>query len=110
MGSGAGLASGLRQVRQFGMDQPVLAVCGDSTFFHAAIPALINAVHHQSDITLVVLDNSGTAMTGFQSHPGLKVNAMKEEVPALDIEKICRAIGAGWRFPIPLIWKKPGIF
>ncbi|MBU4319212.1 MAG: 4Fe-4S binding protein [Proteobacteria bacterium] len=94
MGSGAGLASGFAKLRQFGMDQPVLAACGDSTFFHAAIPALINAVHHQSDFTLVILDNSGTAMTGFQSHPGLKINAMKEEVPALDIEKICRAVGA----------------
>ncbi|MBU4052861.1 MAG: 4Fe-4S binding protein [Proteobacteria bacterium] len=94
MGSGAGLASGFAKLRQFGMDQPVLAACGDSTFFHAAIPALINAVHHQSDFTLVILDNSGTAMTGFQSHPGLKINAMKDEVPALDIEKICRAVGA----------------
>lgn len=94
MGSGAGLASGFAKLRQFGMDQPVLAACGDSTFFHAAIPALINAVHHQSDFTLVILDNSGTAMTGFQSHPGLQINAMKEEVPALDIEKICRAVGA----------------
>ncbi|MBU4000990.1 MAG: 4Fe-4S binding protein, partial [Proteobacteria bacterium] len=94
MGSGAGLASGFAKLRQFGMDQPVLAACGDSTFVHAAIRALINAVHHQSDFTLVILDNSGTAMTGFQSHPGLQINAMKEEVPALDIEKICRAVGA----------------
>jgi indolepyruvate ferredoxin oxidoreductase alpha subunit len=94
MGSGAGLASGFAKLRQFGMDQPVLAACGDSTFFHAAIPALINAVHHRADFTLVILDNSGTAMTGFQSHPGLLVNAMKEEVPALDIEKICQALGA----------------
>jgi len=94
MGSGAGLASGFAKLRQFGMDQPVLAACGDSTFFHAAIPALVNAVHHRSDFTLVVLDNSGTAMTGFQSHPGLTVNAMKEEAPALDIAEICRAMGA----------------
>ncbi|MBW2092959.1 MAG: 4Fe-4S binding protein, partial [Deltaproteobacteria bacterium] len=94
MGSGAGVASGFAKLKQFGMDQPVLAVCGDSTFFHAVIPALVNAVHHKSDFTLVVLDNSGTAMTGFQSHPGLTVNAMKDEVPALDIAEICRAVGA----------------
>jgi indolepyruvate ferredoxin oxidoreductase alpha subunit len=75
MGSGIGLASGFGKLAQFGMEQPVVAVVGDSTFFHAALPALINAVHHQSDITLVVLDNSGTAMTGFQSHPGLAVDA-----------------------------------
>ena len=94
MGSGAGIASGFAKLKQFGLSQPVLAVCGDSTFFHAAIPALVNAVHHKSDVTLIVLDNRGTAMTGFQPHPGLSVNAMKEEVPALDIERICQALGA----------------
>ena len=64
MGSGVGLASGFGKLSQFGMDQPVLATVGDSTFFHAVLPALINAAHHQSDITVVVLDNSGTAMQG----------------------------------------------
>ncbi len=94
MGSGLGVAGGFGQLHQFGMEQPVMAVCGDSTFFHAVMPALVNAVHHRADITLVVLDNSGTAMTGFQSHPGLRVNAMGGEVPALDIAKICESIGA----------------
>jgi indolepyruvate ferredoxin oxidoreductase alpha subunit len=94
MGSGAGLASGFGKLAQFGMDQPVVAVCGDSTFFHAAMPALVNAVHHNSNITLVVLDNSGTAMTGFQPHPGLSVNAMGDEVPEVDIAKVCQGIGA----------------
>ena len=94
MGSGAGLASGFGKLAKFGMDQPVLAVCGDSTFFHAVMPALVNAVHHNSNITLVVLDNSGTAMTGFQPHPGLTVNAMGEEAPAIDIAKVCEAMGA----------------
>jgi indolepyruvate ferredoxin oxidoreductase alpha subunit len=94
MGSGAGVASGFGKLGQFGLDQPVLAVCGDSTFFHSVIPALVNAAHHKSDFTLVVLDNSGTAMTGFQPHPGLTVNAMGENVPKLDIAEICKAIGA----------------
>jgi len=76
------------------MDQPVLAVCGDSTFFHAVLPALVNAVHHKSDITLVVLDNSGTAMTGFQPHPGLPVDAAGKEAPDIDISSVCKAIGA----------------
>ncbi len=94
MGSGAGIASGFGKLSQFGMDQPVLAVCGDSTFFHAAIPALINAVHHESDIILIVLDNSSTAMTGFQSHPGLPVDVMGNTMPAVDIAEVCRAVGA----------------
>ncbi|HET58443.1 MAG TPA: indolepyruvate ferredoxin oxidoreductase [Deltaproteobacteria bacterium] len=94
MGSGTGVASGFGKLGQFGMDQPVLAVCGDSTFYHAVIPALVNAVHNRSNITLVVLDNSGTAMTGFQPHPGLDHNVLNEEVPAVDIAKICEAVGA----------------
>lgn len=94
MGSGAGLASGFAKLKQFGMDQPVLAACGDSTFFHAAIPALINAVHNEADFTMVLLDNSGTAMTGFQPHPGLKISAMKDDAPALDIAAICKSLGA----------------
>lgn len=94
MGSGSGIAGGFGKLGQFGMDQPVVAVCGDSTFFHAAMPALANAVHQKSPFTLVILDNSGTAMTGFQAHPGIPANAMGEEMPALDITAICTAMGA----------------
>jgi indolepyruvate ferredoxin oxidoreductase alpha subunit len=94
MGSGSGLASGFGKLKMFGMDQPVLAAVGDSTFFHAVLPALINAVHHQSDITLVVLDNSGTAMTGFQPHPGLPVDVKGDQAPEIDIVAVCEAIGA----------------
>jgi indolepyruvate ferredoxin oxidoreductase alpha subunit len=94
MGSGLGLASGFGSFQQFGMDQPVLAVCGDSTFFHAVIPALINAVHHKSNIVLIVLDNGGTAMTGFQPHPGLPVDAVGRTVPAVDVAGICKSVGA----------------
>jgi indolepyruvate ferredoxin oxidoreductase alpha subunit len=94
MGSGTGLASGFGKLRQFGLEQPVVSVCGDSTFFHSVIPALINAIHNNSDITLVVLDNSGTAMTGFQSHPGLPVDAMGTAGIKIDIPTVCRALGA----------------
>jgi indolepyruvate ferredoxin oxidoreductase, alpha subunit len=94
MGSGAGVASGFGRLAEFGMNQPVLAVCGDSTFYHAALPALINAVHHRANFTLVVLDNGGTAMTGFQSHPGLPTNAMGNRSPAIDIERLCISMGA----------------
>jgi len=94
MGSGTGLASGFAKLDMFGFDKPVLSVCGDSTFYHAVLPALINARHHQADITFVVMDNAGTAMTGFQPHPGLTLSATDETVPAVDIGKICAAIGA----------------
>jgi len=94
MGSGTGLASGFGKLSLFGMDQPAIAVCGDSTFYHAALPALVNAVHQDADIIFVALDNSGTAMTGFQSHPGLSVNAMGGASPKIDIGALCEAMGA----------------
>jgi indolepyruvate ferredoxin oxidoreductase alpha subunit len=94
MGSGVGLASGFGKLDRFGMDQPILATVGDSTFFHAVLPALVNAVHHRSNITLIVLDNSGTAMTGFQPHPGLPLDACGDAAPALDIAGICESLGA----------------
>src|SRR4030043_465572 len=94
MGSGTGLACGFAKLGAFGFDKPVLSVCGDSTFYHAVIPALINAQHNRADITFVVLDNAGTAMTGVQPHPGLTTSAMGEAVPAVDIAQICAAIGA----------------
>lgn len=94
MGSGSGLASGFGKLDRFGMNQPVVAVCGDSTFFHSAMPPLANAIHNNSAFTLVILDNSGTAMTGFQPHPGLTVDTIGNQVPSIDIEKVCRAMGA----------------
>ncbi len=94
MGAGGGIANGFSQLRRFGLEQPVVAVCGDSTFFHSALPSLVNAVHHRAPFTLIVLDNSGTAMTGFQPHPGLTVNALKERVPAVSIEEVARSVGA----------------
>ncbi len=94
MGSGIGIASGFGKLTQFGMDQPILAVCGDSTFFHAAIPALVNAIHNKSDVIFVLLDNSGTAMTGFQPHPGTPLDAMGGSLPTIDPAGVCRSLGA----------------
>jgi len=94
MGSGMGMASGFGKLAAFGFSQPAMAVCGDSTFFHAVMPALVNAIHNRSDTILVIVDNSGTAMTGFQPHPGTPVGADKNPLPALNIPEICRAMGA----------------
>ena len=94
MGSGTGLASGFAKLEAFGLDKPVMAVCGDSTFYHAVIPALINARHNKADITFIVMDNAGTAMTGFQPHPGINESAIGEPLPSIEIAAICEAIGA----------------
>ncbi len=94
MGSGAGLANGFGQLGRFGLSQPVLTVCGDSTFYHAAIPALVNARYNRSNFLMLILDNSATAMTGFQPHPGTGRTAMGPEAPVVDIEALCKSLGA----------------
>jgi len=94
MGTGTGLASGFGKLSQLGFEQPVIAMCGDSTFFHSAMPALVNAHYNKSNLVMVILDNSTTAMTGFQPHPGVGRNAMGDEVTPVDIEGVCRAFGA----------------
>jgi indolepyruvate ferredoxin oxidoreductase alpha subunit len=93
MGSGAGLATGFGQLSRFGSEQPVISVCGDSTFFHASIPALLSAIHNKSTMVMVVLDNSATAMTGFQPHPGTATDAMGNIAPAIDIVRFCEGLG-----------------
>jgi indolepyruvate ferredoxin oxidoreductase, alpha subunit len=85
MGGGFGLANGVA-VAQKG---PVIGHMGDSTFFHAGIPPLINAVFNNIKVTLVILDNSGTAMTGFQPNPGCTGN----KGPVIKPEDIARACG-----------------
>lgn len=94
MGSGAGVANGFGNLKQFGFDQPVLAVTGDSTFYHAVLPALVNGVYNNSNFLLLILDNSATAMTGFQPHPGTGLLATGEPAKVVDMEAMCRAVGA----------------
>jgi len=94
MGSGAGVANGLGNLRQFGFDQPVLAICGDSTFYHAVIPAVVNSVYNDSHFILIIADNGGTAMTGFQPHPGTGELATKDRARVIEMEALCRSIGA----------------
>ncbi|MBW2076380.1 MAG: 4Fe-4S binding protein [Deltaproteobacteria bacterium] len=93
MGGGVGVAGGFGHLGQFGFQQPVIAVCGDSTFFHASIPGLINGVWNQSNFTLAILDNSATAMTGFQPHPGTGITATGDPGKKVSIEALCRSLG-----------------
>ncbi len=70
-----------------------VAVLGDSTFFHAGMPALANIVYNQGASTLLILDNATTAMTGMQEHPGTGQTLQKMETPKIDIEKVVRGMG-----------------
>jgi indolepyruvate ferredoxin oxidoreductase alpha subunit len=89
MGAGITIAQGLKRVEP---DAVHFAFIGDSTFFHAGITGVINAVYNQTDIIVVVLDNSTTAMTGNQPHPGTGVTMMKTQTEKMDIEKIVKAL------------------
>lgn len=93
MGAGINMGEGLGQLTRFGFDQPVLAVAGDSTFFHSCLPGLVNARYHDSNMLFVILDNSATAMTGFQPHPGIDINCMGQPANSISIEKVVEAIG-----------------
>lgn len=90
MGAGLGIAQGVGRVEP---DTACFAFVGDSTFFASAIPSTINALHSGANMTLVVLDNSTTAMTGHQPHPGTGRNAMGEVACSVSIEAVLRGIG-----------------
>jgi indolepyruvate ferredoxin oxidoreductase alpha subunit len=101
MGSGLGVSAGLGQLGRFGFDQPVVSVVGDSTFFHSALPGLVNARWNRADYVLIVLDNSATAMTGFQPHPGTGETASGAPGSVVDVEDMCRALGIPCRVTDP---------
>ena len=90
MGSGIGVGSGLGQLHRYGFDSKVMSVAGDSTFFHACLPGLINARHKNVDLTFVVLDNATTAMTGFQIHPGSR--EQEDSLRRVRIESLIKAV------------------
>jgi len=74
-------------------DRKCFSFIGDSTFFASGITGVVNAVYNQSKQTICILDNSTTAMTGHQPHPGTGVTMMGEFVEKISIPKILEAIG-----------------
>jgi indolepyruvate ferredoxin oxidoreductase alpha subunit len=90
MGASIGKALGMEKA---GVAQKVVAVIGDSTFMHSGITGVVDAVYNQSQITIVILDNSSTAMTGHQHHPGTGVSVQGEVTMPVDIEKLVKGIG-----------------
>ncbi len=91
MGSGIGNAVGMALSGT--EDKPIVATIGDSTFLHSGIPPLIDAMYNGANITVLLLDNHITAMTGGQDHPGTGRTLLGEEVTAVDYEKVVRALG-----------------
>ncbi|HZK40766.1 MAG TPA: indolepyruvate ferredoxin oxidoreductase subunit alpha [Atribacterota bacterium] len=91
MGSSIGIGCGFAKAT----NQKVISFIGDSTFFHAGVPPLINAVHNKDNILVVILDNRITGMTGGQTNPGVPIDGMGNSAPEVSIEKIVRGVGAG---------------
>ena len=89
MGSSVSTAQGISRVT----GRNTIAIMGDSTFFHAAIPGLTNAVYNNSKITLVVLDNATTAMTGHQPHPGTGITGLGNHSERVHIERVAEGCG-----------------
>ncbi len=91
MGSGIGLMEGQSQAGY--EDGPLIAVTGDSTFFHSTLPEVVNAVYNDVNGLFIVLDNRWTCMTGHHPNPGSGERITGEESKSLDIAEIARGSG-----------------
>ena len=91
MGASITMAHGFEKA--IGDSTDVVAVLGDSTFFHSGITGLINMNYNGAKGTVIILDNRITGMTGHQDNPSTGRNAKGEEAPAIDIATLCRACG-----------------
>lgn len=93
MGASVGIAHGFEKARGREQSNKTVAVIGDSTFIHSGITGLINAVYNKSNITLIILDNSTTGMTGHQQHPATGLTLKQEPAKILDIVALCKTVG-----------------
>ena len=90
MGSSLGLAQGYVHA---GIPTPVIATIGDSTFFHGGIPGLINAIQHNTPLTLVIMDNGWTSMTGMQVNAGTDAAFQTAGSRRVDLVKVVEGLG-----------------
>ena len=94
MGSGFSMAHGAAKIMEkFGDTKKIVGVVGDSTFFHTGMNSMLDAVYNHSNVTLVVVDNRITGMTGHQENPGSGYTITGEHAYPADIEGVARAFG-----------------
>ena len=91
MGAGVGQSFGMEKV--LGKEEKIVAVIGDSTFFHSGITPLIDIVYNQGEATIIILDNLTTAMTGRQGHPGSGLSIYNKPAKRILPEKLGEALG-----------------
>ena len=92
MGASVGMAIGFDKADPEAHKHSV-AVIGDSTFIHSGITGLIDAVYNKAKITVIILDNRTTGMTGHQNHPATGKTIKNEDTYELDLAEVCRAVG-----------------
>jgi TPP-dependent indolepyruvate ferredoxin oxidoreductase alpha subunit len=90
MGGGISQAAGMIHA---GVKEKVFAVIGDSTFFHAGMPGLLNIVYNKANVCVIIMDNSVVAMTGHQPTPGSGKTAMGTDAKIIRIQDIAKAVG-----------------
>ncbi len=93
MGAGICQAFGMEKVLKEDKRKKLVAVIGDSTFLHSGITGLMDIVYNKGITTVIILDNSTTAMTGRQEHPSSGFTLKGEETKEVNIAEICRALG-----------------
>ncbi len=91
MGASIGNAIGMEKVK--GSEKGTVAVIGDSTFLHSGLTGILDAVWNQSNVTVIILDNRATAMTGGQQHPATGKTLMGVEAPKLNLVELVKALG-----------------
>jgi len=90
MGAGVSAALGMQKA---GVDAKIVGVVGDSTFFHSGITGLLDIAYNKGSVTILVLDNRSTAMTGHQDNPGTGKTLMGDTTIAASVEDIAAACG-----------------
>lgn len=94
MGGSVNLASGFYDaLTKDNTEIPILASVGDSTFFHACLPAIYDAVKKKKKFILIIMDNGTTAMTGMQPTPQTGITAKGEKTKPISIEATLSALG-----------------
>ncbi|MFH0729780.1 MAG: indolepyruvate ferredoxin oxidoreductase subunit alpha [Pseudomonadota bacterium] len=97
MGASISQAAGFSHAYRNAAKKPdIIATIGDSTFFHAGIPALIDTVVQQVPYVLVILDNRTTAMTGNQPTPATGAGVSGEPLASVDIAAVVKGCGVTW--------------
>jgi indolepyruvate ferredoxin oxidoreductase alpha subunit len=90
MGASITVGSG---IAHSGDPRDIVCTIGDSTFLHTGIQGLMNAIYNGAKMTVVILDNRITAMTGHQPNPNSGITATGEETPPISLDAVCRACG-----------------